>query len=344
MLLQVCKPQLKQCVTKDDHLVDDKNSITHHPSLNADNLKNFSVLFSIIILVVFLFVGGGEHQKHRLINDVWDSGHIVLFSLLSFSYFRRATSARYSLTYIIVFTTIASLIIGVTVEVIQILFNRSFSVNDIFNDVIGGYLGILFLIIFSHHKTIYFRTSASLIFIFLLAMGLRGLGKNLYDEIVMSKQFPVLAGFESQLELERWDFYRVNVKRSQKFTKFGKYSLEIEYLRGGYPTVSMKYLRSDWSGYNNLNFSVYSTSNENQEFVLKVFDKIHIENGYIYADRFNENITLRNGWNTIDIPLSNIINAPGGRLMDIHEIRVFSFFADKLNQPVTIYIDDIHLL
>jgi VanZ family protein len=318
--------------------------VTIHVRLNKDSLKIMAISSLIIIMVVLLFVGGGAQQNHRLIKDVWDAGHLALFGLLSFGYFCRPGNACHSLIYKIVFTTIASLFFGAAIEGLQLLIHRGFSVNDIVNDVIGGYLGLLILIILNKQQTLIFRTIASVIFVLFLAVGLRGFEKHLYDEMVMQKQFPVLAGFESQYEMERWEFSRVNVRRSQQFVKSGKHSLEVDYLLGRYPNISLQHLKSDWSGYNKLMFSVYSPNYQDLKFEVKVYDKKHIENGGKYSDRFNENITLKHGWNSIEIAMSDIISAPKQRSMDIHEIKVFSIFTDNLIQPVTIYIDDIRLM
>ena len=328
----------------DSKINNNEIDITVHVRINKDSLKSMAIVCLILILIAFLFLGGGGQQSHRLVKDIWDAGHLVLFGLISFIYFFRPENAKRSLIYKIFFTTIASLFLGTVIELFQLLIHRGFSVDDIVNDVIGGYLGLLGLMIFNNQQALMYRTIAGIIFVVFLTVGLRGFEKHLFDEFSMWKQFPVLASFENQIEMERWELLNVNVRRSQQFVKSGKYSFEVEFLRGRYPTVSLSHLRPDWSAYNKLMFSVYSPSRHDLEFEVKVYDQAYIERGGEYADRFNEEITLTHGWNTVEISVPDIIRAPKQRSMDIHEIKLFSLFADKLVQPVTLYIDDIHLI
>lgn len=298
----------------------------------------------IFILSILLFVGGETQLKHRLVKDIWDAGHLVLFGLLSYSYFNRPTKAGVSISYKIVFTTSVGLILGAAIEALQLLVHREFSRGDIINDVIGGYLGLLSLSILDKRQALTRRIIATAILVIFLAAGLRNMGKHLLDEINMRKQFPVLASFESRLEIERWEHKLVNLKLSQQYIKSGLYSLEVEYLRGRYPNISLKHFKSDWSGYNKLEFSVYNPSHQELKFSINVYDRKHIKDGRKYNDRFSKSVTLKPGWNNIGISLQDIIKAPRRRYMNIHRIKGFSLFTDRLEQPVTIYIDDLHLL
>ena len=328
----------------DSKMNNNEIDIIVHFKINKNSLKSMAIVCLLLTLIAFLFFGGGGQESHRLIKDIWDAGHLVLFGLISFAYFGRPDNAKRSLIDKIFFTTIVSLFLGAAIEVFQLLTHRDFSVDDIINDVIGGYLGLLGLMVLNNQQVLMYRTIAGIVFVLLLVLGLRGFEKHLLDEFSMRKQFPVLASFENQIEMERWEFSNVNVRRSQQFVKSGEYSLEVEFLRGRYPTVSVLHLRPDWSAYNKLRFSVYSPGHHDLEFEVKVYDQSHIERGGEYTDRFNEEITLTHGWNTVEISVPDIIRAPKQRSMDIHEIKLFSLFADKLVQPVTLYIDDIRLL
>lgn len=303
-----------------------------------------AIVALIFILSILLFVGGETQLKHRLIKDIWDVGHLVLFGLLSYSYFNRPTKARVSIVYKMVFTTGACLILGAATEALQLLVHREFSRGDIINDVIGGYLGLLSLSILDKRQALTCRITATVILVLLLAAGLRNMGKHSFDEINMRKQFPVLASFESKLEIERWEHKLVNLKLSQQYIKSGLYSLEVEYLRGRYPNILLKHFKPDWSGYNKLEFSVYNPSHQELKFAINVYDRKYIKDGRKYNDSFSKSVTFKPGWNNIGISLQDIIKVPGGRSMNIHRIQGFSLFADRLEQPVTIYIDDLHLL
>lgn len=314
-------------------------------TIDKERLKMVVILSSLFIMLVFLFVGkgGGEQQNHRLIRDLWDAGHLVFFAMLVFSYFKFARKDNVSILNKLFFTTVFCIVFGTAIEVIQSYLQRGFSRDDIINDLIGGYLGLLSLFILSKNSRKLYRNSAIVVFVLLLMVGLRDFGKNLYDELYMRRQFPMLANFETQLELDRWEFSGVNVFRTNKYTMSGDTSLKVIFLPGRYPTISLQYLEADWSNYEKLVFSVFNPNHYDLKFELKLVDKKHRLNGGHYNDRFNKNITFKYGWNIFEVSINSIMNGPKQRLMNIDKISSFSLFTDNLKIPTILYIDSIHL-
>ena len=235
------------------------------------------------------------------------------------------------------------LLLGVAIESVQLFIGRSFSRGDIINNIIGGYLGLLTLALFSQQTSLKTKSIAMTLALIFLAVGLRGLEKHLYDEYLIRQQFPLLSGFESKLEMQRWEHDNTLLRRSQEFVKSGQHSLKVDFLPGRYPNISLEHFRNNWSGYKQLVFSIYNPGKETYTFQMKVYDFKNIQNSRRYNDRFNTHITIAPGWNTIKTPLTDIIKAPKHRSMNIYQIKGFSVFTDKLKQPVTLYIDDIHL-
>lgn len=303
-----------------------------------------AIFFLIIFLSIFLFVDDEVQQKHRLIGDVWNSGHLFLFALISYGYFSLDSKVNHSISYKIILTTIVSLILGSAIEVIQLLFHRDFSKGDIINDLLGGYIGLLALAVFNKQQTLKLKVTAFILVIFCFAVGLRNMEKHLLDEWNMRQQFPVLSDFENQLEISRWENTRTVLQRTQEFTKTGAYSLKVTFLPGRYPNISLEHFINNWSGYKEIRYSIYNPSNKSHTFSMKVYDKKHISRGRSYDDRFNHTISVAPGWNTFNIPLTDIFNAPKHRSMNMQQIKGFSLFTDHLKQPLTIYVDNIHLI
>ena len=237
----------------------------------------------------------------------------------------------------------ACLLLGVAIESVQLFIGRSFSRGDIINNIIGGYLGLLALALFNRQTSIKTKSIAMTFALILLAVGLRSLEKHLYDEYLIRQQFPLLSGFESELEMQRWEHDHTLLRRSEEFVKSGRYSLKVDFLPGRWPNISLEHFRGNWSGYQQLVFSIYNPNKVTYTYQMKVYDFKNIQNRRRYNDRFNTRITIAPGWNTIETPLRDIIKAPKHRSMNIYQIRGFSLFTDKLKQPVTLYIDDIHL-
>lgn len=309
-----------------------------------DSLKSMAIFFLILFLSLFLFVDGEVQQKHRLIKDIWDSGHLFLFALIIYGYFNLGSKVNRSISYKIILTTIVSLVLGSAVEVIQLLLHRDFSKGDIINDLLGGYIGLLALAVFNKQQTLKFKATALILIIFCFAAGLRNMEKHLLDEWNMRQQFPVLSDFENQLEMSRWENARTVLQRTQEFTKTGTSSLKVSFLPGRYPNISLKHFINNWSGYKAIRYSIYNPSNKSHTFQMKVYDNKHISRGRSYNDRFNHKISVAPGWNTFNIPLTDIFNAPKNRSMNMQQMKGFSLFTDHLKQPLTIYIDNIHLI
>lgn len=303
-----------------------------------------TVIYLIItILVVFLFIGGEAQQQHRLIKDTWDAGHLVLFGLISFAFFHSKKQAHHSLLKQVFVTTFFCLLLGTAIEFAQLLFNREFSRDDIINDMIGGYLGLCMLFIAKHTEKNINRVIAGLFFIILSIIGLRNFEQHLLDEYRMRTDFPVLADFENKLEESRWENKLVNTQYSTRYSTSGNNALQVEYLRGRYPNISLEHFMRNWSGYQQLSFSVYNPEPAILNFTLKIDDYQHVKNGRRFTDRLNKKIQLQQGWNHINIPVEEIRQAPRQRSMDISQINTVSLFTDKLEKPVTIYLDNMRL-
>jgi hypothetical protein len=293
--------------------------------------------------VYFLFEVGGGEARHRLIQGVWNLGHLALFMLLCIAYLNTDPFNNRSLFFMVSIITIASLILGVTTEAIQLLVKREFSIHDIVNDVLGAYLGLLIHIIRNKTKTPFSRIGAGIIALFFLTIGFRDLGAIVIDEVAIYDDFPVLASFETDAETKRWEFENVFTARNQKFSVSGSYSLKVKYLPGMYSSISLVQMKSDWRDHEQLSLSIFSINQQNLQFEIKVHDKYHTHRQQGYDDRFNKNITLEHGWNFINIPISDIAVSPKGRLMDMSNINKISLFTHKIAQPTILYIDDIRL-
>ncbi len=302
------------------------------------------VLFSVILLLfIFLFVGGEAQQKHRLIKDIWNSGHLVFFALISFSYFDFTKNHPSSAVFKIILTTLFCLIAGSLIEILQLLVDRDFSFNDILNNLIGGYIGLLFFNLLQPQQAFNKRLVQTILFLIFLVVGLRDFTIDLIDEFFLQNDFPVLASFETPFEKTRWENKLSKIEYSQKLSSAGQRSLRIEFLPGQYPGIHLTHLINDWSDYQKLSFSLYNPSTTPLSFVVKVFDQQHIENGYPYTDRYNKTIEFKPGWNHISISLDEIKKSPQLREMNLKMIKGFEFFAVDLKEPTTTFFDHLSL-
>lgn len=98
---------------------------------------------------------------------------------------------------------------------------------------------------------------------------------------------------------------------------------------GGTPALILREAYPDWTGYDRLAFDVYSEEPVRTEIELRI-DDLHHNNQY--TDRFNRTLGIVPGENHIEIPLSEVSQAPRGRVMDLKHVRSVTIF---VAQPVT---------
>ncbi len=164
----------------------------------------------------------------------------------------------------------------------------------------------------------------------------------LRDEQNAKIGFPLLSGFESKLELTRWtgdaDFILSKVIKNT-----GESSLKIFLNTSKYSGVSLKYFPKEWEFYNLLSFKIFNPQNAFIKITCRIHDKKHTEGKQVYTDRFNKTYTLLKGWNTIEIDLNDVRNAPFKRKMNMNNIYGFGIFVISQKENKTIYLDDVLL-
>ena len=306
-------------------------------------MKTNVAYFLAVILTILLFVGGPDYESHRIVQQIWDVGHVVLFLMLS--YFTLNFIRKYKLSYIIQFLIIAGLsfIFGLSVELVQLLVGRDFELQDLANDMSGAVIGYFVHYLFHAKISKSGKTIAALSIVLLLMISLYPLANVLVDEVKMKNEFPVLSDFESPAQLTRWDVKQANLSLSKHYVQQGKYSLQAIFLPDAFPDITLQHFPRDWSGYKNIKFSLYNKEPDPVVIELKIYDEDHMKYGYQYTDRFNRELLLQPGWNNVFISLNEIFNSPEKRTMDRTRIKSFSLFLKDVTSPVTIFLDDLKL-
>ncbi len=305
-------------------------------------------LLLIITLFVLLFVGGPGYHDERLIKEIWQTGHFILFATIVFTVMQIKFVKKQHWFHLLIGTGIFSSWFGVTTEALQLLVGRDFEFGDIANDIVGGYAGFLlarlFLIVQQKDAS---QKLASLFytlgFIVLAAIGARAVIITLVDQQNIRSSFPILSDFESAFELKRWDNRSATISISDSCIRSGDGSMKVDFLADKYPDITLKDFARDWSNYKSIKFSLYNSEAAPIKMIFKVYDDNHLLNGYKYSDRFNQKITLKPGWNDFSFLLEQIKNTPKTRKMDLTSISSLSLFMVSLEKPLTIYLDDLYL-
>ncbi len=297
---------------------------------------------SIFILLCLLFTKGPDYYDHRIIKQIWESGHFILFAGLFLLLFQFEILRKLSFFTQLFLTITISIIIGVATEFLQLLVGRNFEFKDIINDLLGGLAGFLTHLISAKRK--YTQNLGCIIGISMLTLiGLRPLLYAVIDEFYLYQNFPNLSDFETPYELGRWDYASASISTSEDIKSHGNQSMKVVFFPAQYPDITLNHFKRNWQDYNQINFSLFNTSNQTLTFELKIYDQKHPLSNYAFDDRFNLPVKMKPGWNHFSYPLKTIKSSLQHRKMEMQSVLSLSLFMINLKQEVIIYLDHVHL-
>lgn len=265
----------------------------------------------------------------------WDLGHIVFFySLASIYLYFFSKKIKYYRSVLV----FASFFIGLSVELIQVKFNRSFSSNDILFDMFGVFLALLF----PPPPLQGLRISAlikALILVSITGLSLWKLVVVSYDEYLIYQNNFMLSDGKVWANKYRWSS-DLQLKSVKNETASG---LMATLTTDRWCGLSLEHFHRNWSEYNTLNAVIFSHSKMPIPVYFQVFDRQHVSNGYKYEDRNVQEIVLAPGKNVLQYDIDALLQTPSGRIMDKQLIWDIAIFSEKLNQPATIVVEEIFL-
>jgi len=212
--------------------------------------------------------------------------------------------------------------LGFLSEVIQRPLARDASWEDVFSDTVGAVCALAVYAMFDRRPRIPRGAwlVALVVALACVAFYVTPLVRMSVAYVHRNGQFPVLADFRSPVE----PFWTVGygTNRSRKDD-----ALEVEFVGGPWPGVSLHEPFPDWSAYRTLLIDVENPDGAKLEFTVRVHDRGHWQN---YSDRFNRHFELAAGERrTLRIDLRDVERAPKGRLMDMRQISNIALFRDK---------------
>jgi len=298
--------------------------------------SRYTLALSLIVVAVgipLLFIPWNNTYHPRSLKLIWNFGHVPLFAcaaiLLTSSwpaYRKRIFEAQIGILAVLAAAA------GMAIEAIQFYTGRQFSFQDVWLDVIGA---CLVPVVIPVCRGMLIKYSLWIIRLAVLACLLARaypLGISLLDEYQARRQFPVLAGFESSLELDRFGGgSRLNLRGDGLQVRFG---MEL------YSGFSLKYFPSDWSGYHVLSINIRNPGTDAVYLTCRIHDQHHDQS---YEDRFNRRFTITPGEHTVNIDLQEVAAAPRGRTMDMKNIGGLGCFTVRLAAPRVLIIRKIAL-
>jgi hypothetical protein len=153
----------------------------------------------------------------------------------------------------------------------------------------------------------------------------------------------VIFDFESEAELDQlqWNCHSLYLLTSEHVThgtralKLELYPYSLEYLCFS-PILKMH----DWSRYKTLRFDIFNPGNRTVNIGVRIDDRDDYPD---YPDRYNAEVDLHPGINSITIPLELLTTSRTLRNMNLKNIRRFLIFTGYQKDKTTLYIDYIRL-
>jgi len=305
-----------------------------------DISRKLSLLLALLCLLL-LFVGGPGPDAPRSYKDFWDLGHLFCFALWTWLYLewrpRQGVWKQLGLVLALAF------IVGGATELLQAKVGRDASWADLQKDLLGSQLTFLFLNPARQQLRNWLLRGMQVFVVLAVLWTALPLVRVVTDEVIAWQLFPLLSGFETPLERERWggDSQRrvvIDIVHS------GQASLRVELNTDRYSGVFLRYFPADWSGYRLLRLQVFNPEATPFTIYFRIHDQLHRQHENAYRDRFNTSFVLKPGWTLLTIPLEKVAAAPKGRRMNMQRIAGVGLFVAKLTRRRTIYIDDVELV
>jgi len=305
-----------------------------------DISRKLGFLLALLCLLL-LFVGGPGPDAPRSFKYFWDLGHLFCFVLWTRLFLEWRPKRRFWVQLLLIL--VLAFVIGGAIELAQSMVGRDASWADLQRDLLGGLLAILFLAPSRQQVNRWLLHGMQLLVLLTVLWNVLPFAKVFTDEMIAWQQFPLLSGFETPMERDRW---KGNSQRwlDNNIVHSGKASLRVELNTDRYSGIFLQNFPSDWSAYRLLRLQVYNPAKNTLTLYFRIHDQLHRKFEEAYRDRFNTSFKLKQGWNLLEIPLEKVATAPKGRRMEMARIAGMGLFVAKLERPITIYIDDVELL
>ena len=297
-----------------------------------------SCVVGLLLALHFVRPPAGGLWTQVLLNSL----HVPVFGLIAVFIFLTGGSAS-TLGRRAVTALIATAVLGTLSEAAQIFTSRDASWRDLVADCIGA---ISFLAIFlalrpANKFSGIQRTMLLGVAVLLLGWVLAPLATTGAAYIERISQFPTIVRFDSRFG--RLLARAQNIDYQIVSSTQGEPAHALITLRDKpWPGVAFHDVWPDWSGFSTLIIELGVNGDSPLPINIRAHDEPH-KSSKKFTDRFNRSFTLDPGRQSLRIPLTDLVNAPHGRLMDLTEMSELIIFSDASNAGRSFKLYDIRL-
>ena len=314
--------------------------MSHHHSLRP--WLKWVLFLCALIALIFSFTQKFDATVNRIVGTYMNFGHVVAFFLWTYLCFRFVPYlAKARVNERLIFALLFAVIGGGLIEIIQDFVGRDASLFDMGSDLIGALLAALTFHFGDSRLKSNVRFSSIIILLLIASVMHRNLIFVPVNEYYQRQQFPVLFDPDTPFEMTR--LYENAEREIIDDRDFGTV-LKISFNTDKYSTVSLENFPYDWRGFNALEIEIYQREEDIWPLNIRIQDIKHSRvDEQSFDDRYNKRFQMNSMHQIITIPFHEMINAPKGRRMDIHEMESIWLFTASANQSRTLYVKQIRL-
>jgi VanZ family protein len=293
------------------------------------SLKQSGFFILALTIAAAILLGYSLPGENRLIYSLQDSGHFLIFTLLTLAVLWRYRKSQIRLVLLLMSLVF---LFGILIEAVQSLIDRDPSLYDVLMDLLGVAAGGVLYAGFINRFL-----SSGLTLVAVIMLTLAAFSQPLYCLMayqVRAIEFPRLMNPESVFTNR---LLGVNLgSEIRRITPPDNWSLSpklgvenciyVSLLSGRWPGIDMPEPEPDWGGYESLEVAIYSDQHDDLPLTLRIHDQNHNDK---YKDRYNRRLLVHPGYNRFSLPLREIEQAPKGRVMDMGNISGLKVFASK---------------
>jgi hypothetical protein len=290
-----------------------------------------SVLAAIGLIVV-LHVVPLDFIPFYGMNSVFDLMHVLGFAFVAFIAVRQVRVRGHwpqgsAAPYLIAIG--ATLAVALLAESLQLFTSRDAELMDLFRDACGVAGGSL-LSLARPLEPFRRRVLGIGVAIACLALGAMAPLSRLAVQSAARLKFPEIAGFETALDLAAARPVRSVIREvaaPDNWPHAGRVALVSTDDAARYAGVTFTEFASDWSGYDRLELTLASASDETLAFTLRIDDDFGPTR---FNERYNRQFDIGPEPVVLSIPLMEIANGPATRTMNMRRITdVMVFLRDE---------------
>jgi hypothetical protein len=302
------------------------------------------------VIAAIVFGAPDPNARLRSALAIHDFGHVLAFGLVTvlvaFALSSRSRPTFLGRTGMACLAAIAAVALGGAVELAQVASGSNGDPWDVVRDSGGAFSVALLLTARDPAMSAPARVALACAAVFALAAFAYPIWVTLVDEARGREQFPVLATFETEGELSRFQFGegtkpRVVTTLDDEARLVSAIQLQLP--PGKYPGFALSYFPRDWRGMRALSLMIVNPEPTPIEMTVRI-DDAEYDYRLDLADRYNRAFSLPPGPNRIEIPLSDVATAPRGRRFDLGRVRLLLVYSVDLKQTREIIIGPITLL